>query len=69
MKTDLPEAGYTPANLRAVIKSAGITQAAAAAMIDANERTMRKWLSPMESPSHRDMPLEKWISLLDRMRE
>ena len=69
MKTDLPEAGYTPANLRAVIKSAGITQAAAASLIDANERTMRKWLAPLESPSHRDMPLEKWNALLDRMSE
>ena len=69
MNTDLPEAGYTPANLRALIQVAGITQAAAAALIDANERTMRKWLAPLGSPSHRDMPLQKWIALLDRMSE
>lgn len=69
MKNNLPEAGYTPANLRAVIQAAGITQAAAAALIGANERTMRKWLAPLGSPSHRDMPLEKWLALLDRMSE
>ena len=69
MKDSLPEAGYTPANLRAVIQSAGITQAAAAALIGANERTIRKWMAPLESPSHRDMPLEKWIVLIDRLRE
>ena len=69
MKHGFTEAGYTPANLRAVIKSAGITQAAAASLIDANERTIRKWLAPLDSPSHRDMPLEKWQALLDRVSE
>lgn len=69
MRNNLPDAGYTPANLRAVIRFAGITQAAAASLIDANERTMRKWLAPLDSPSHRDMPLEKWNALLDRVSE
>ena len=39
-----PEAGYTPANLRAVIGAAGMTQDAAASLIGVNPRSMRRWM-------------------------
>ncbi len=64
-----PEAGYTPANLRALLASAGLTQQAAADLIGVHGRTVRKWLSDVDSGSHRDMPLEKWNALLDRVSE
>lgn len=66
---NLPEAGYTPANLRALLASAGLTQQAAADLIGVDGRTVRKWLSDVDSGSHRDMPLHKWRKLLDALQQ
>ena len=60
-----PEAGYTPANLRALLASAGLTQQAAANMIGVDGRTVRKWVADLDNASHRDMPLKAWRKLLD----
>ena len=65
----LPEAGYTPANLRALLLSAGLTQQAAADLIGVDGRTVRKWLSDVDSGSHRDMPLHQWRKLLDALQQ
>ncbi len=59
-----PEAGYTPANLRALLASAGLTQQAAANLIGVDGRTVRKWVADVDSASHRDMPLHRWLQLL-----
>jgi transcriptional regulator with XRE-family HTH domain len=61
---NLPEAGYTPANLRALLASAGLTQQAAADLIGVDGRTVRKWLADVDSDSHRDMPHHRWLQLL-----
>lgn len=61
----LPEAGYTPANLRALLASAGLTQQAAADLLGVDGRTVRKWLADVDSASHRDMPLKMWRKLLN----
>lgn len=66
---NLPEAGYTPANLRALLASAGLTQQAAADLIGVDGRTVRKWLSDVDSGSHRDMPLKSWRKLLDALQQ
>jgi transcriptional regulator with XRE-family HTH domain len=63
--TDFPEAGYTPANLRALLASAGLTQQAAANLIGVDGRTVRKWLADIDAPSHRDMPLKAWRKLIN----
>jgi len=62
------EAGYTPANLRALLASAGLTQQAAADLIGVDGRTVRKWLADVDSDGHRDMPLHQWRKLLDLVR-
>jgi len=66
----LPEAGYTPANLRALIEQSGLTQAQAGELLDppAAPKTMRGWLAPVDSPAHRDMPLKKWIDFLSAVK-
>ena len=66
---NLPEAGYTPANLRALLSSAGLTQQAAADLIGVDGRTVRKWLADVDSDSHRDMPLKSWRKLLDALQQ
>lgn len=66
---NLPEVGYTPANLRALIASAGLTQQAAADLIGVDGRTVRKWLADVDSDSHRDMPLHQWQKLLDLVQQ
>jgi hypothetical protein len=47
----------TPAELRALIEAAGITQSDAAARCHATEKTMRNWLAEPGTPAHRKMPL------------
>ena len=62
----LPEAGYTPANLRALIESRGWTQKQAAEACGVAERTLRGWLvEDIDSASHRDCPLRSWRKLLN----
>lgn len=62
--SNFPETGYTPANLRFLIESKGWTQKQAAAIADTTEVSVRRWLMPIDTESHRDMPLKKWIELL-----
>ena len=64
----LPEYGYTPANLRALLASAGLTQQAAADLLSddkhiVHSRTIRKWLAEVGTTTHRDMPLSQWMRL------
>lgn len=59
-----PEAGYTPANLRALLKHAGLTQQAAADLLGVDGRTVRKWVADLDNASHRDMPHHRWLQLL-----
>lgn len=66
--TDFPEAGYTPANLRALLASAGLTQQAAADLLGVDGRTVRKWVADLDNASHRDMPLTQWQKLLAATR-
>jgi len=58
-----PEPGYTPANLRALLASAGLTQQAAAYLLGVDGRTVRKWVADLDNASHRDMPLAQWQKL------
>ena len=61
-----PEAGYTPANLRALIERRGLTQKQAAEACGVAERTFRQWLvADLDAPGHHDMPLKTWRKLLD----
>ncbi len=66
---NLPDPGYTPANLRTLLKHAGLTQQAAADMIGVDGRTVRKWVADIGNASHRDMPLHQWLKLLDALQQ
>ena len=57
------EPGYTPANLRTLLKHAGLTQQAAAKLLAVDMRTVRKWCAPLNS-DHADMPHHRWLQLL-----
>ncbi len=58
-----PEAGYTPANLRALLKHAKLTQQAAGELLSVDVRTVRKWCALLDS-DHADMPHYRWLQLL-----
>lgn len=60
---DFPEVGYTPANLRLLLKRANITQHRAATMLGVNERTVNSWCAPIDRAQHTDMPTKKWAEL------
>jgi hypothetical protein len=63
--SNFPEIGYTPANLRYLIEEVkGITQKEAALICGTSDTNLRRWLMPVDSPNHRDMPLPKWNLLL-----
>ena len=58
-----PDVGYTPANLRLLLKRTHITQRRAAAMLGVNERTVNSWCAPIDRAQHTDMPSKKWAEL------
>jgi len=58
-----PEPGYTPANLRALLKHAGLTQSDAGELLGVDMRTDRKWCAPLDS-DHADMPHHRWLQLM-----
>ena len=58
-----PDVGYTPANLRLLLKRANITQHRAATMLGVNERTVNSWCAPIDRAQHTDMPTKKWAEL------
>lgn len=61
----LPETGYTPANLRALLKIHDSNREQAADMLGVTLRAVHRWCTDLESKQHRDMPLEKWNELLE----
>lgn len=64
MKTVVfPDVGYTPANLRLLLKRTNITQRRAAAMLGVNERTVNSWCASIDRAQHTDMPSKKWAEL------
>lgn len=64
-----PDVGYTPANLRLLLKRANITQHRAAALLGVHERTVNSWCSALDKPQHTDMPSKKWVELQNILNE
>lgn len=60
---DFPEVGYTPANLRLLLKRTHTTQQRAAALLGVHERTVNSWCAPIDRAQHTDMPTKKWAEL------
>lgn len=63
---DTPELGYTPANLLAVRKKYGLTQAQVAEIVGVKSyMQVGRWeIEPGSGSRRADMPLEKWRALL-----
>ena len=62
-----PEFGYTPANLKSVRQKYGLTQQAAADLLEVNISALQRWEADMNLKSHADMPIKKWFELLSKL--
>jgi XRE family transcriptional regulator len=65
--TDNMEFGYTPNNLKAVRQKHGLTQKAAADLLDINISALQRWEADINLKSHADMPIKKWFELLSKL--
>lgn len=63
-KIDLPDMGYTPDNLRAVLQELGWTQQACADRLGVHITTVQNWIAPLDRPRRTDMPIAKWQELV-----
>lgn len=66
---DNPELGYTPNNLKAVRQKHGLTQQAAADLLDVTISAMQRWESDVNLKSHTDMPIKKWFEFLQKLTQ
>ncbi|HNC04183.1 MAG TPA: helix-turn-helix transcriptional regulator [Agitococcus sp.] len=57
--SNFPEIGYTPENLKHLIKLKGLTQMQVAVLMGVNHSTVARWLNGSVT-----MPHEKWLKLL-----
>jgi len=61
------ELGYTPNNLKAIRKKYGMTQQAAADLLEVNISALQRWEADIDLKSHADMPIKKWFELLSKL--
>ena len=64
---DNMEFGYTPNNLKAVRQKHGLTQQAAADLLDVTISALQRWESDINFKSHTDMPVKKWFEFLQKL--
>ena len=65
MPMNLPEPGYTPANLRAVLARQGWQRETAAEKLGVSVRAVHRWCVDTDNPNHRDMSLTHWRRLIE----
>ena len=58
------ESGYTPKNLKVLLKNVGLNFRQAADLLGVSYRTFQNWTYGIDNKNHRDMPLIKWLELL-----
>jgi transcriptional regulator with XRE-family HTH domain len=63
------EFGYTPNNLKAVRQKYGLTQQAAADLLDVTISAIQRWESDINLKSHTDMPIKKWFEFLQKLTQ
>jgi XRE family transcriptional regulator len=66
---DNPELGYTPNNLKAVRQKHGLTQQAAADLLNVNISALQRWEADINLKSHTDMPVKKWFDFLQKLTQ
>ncbi len=59
--------GYTPNNLRLLIEQTRLSQSEFAKKYGYSLSTLQNWISPLDSKRHRDMPLNDWFILVDKI--
>ena len=65
----LPEAGYTPANLRHIRAQHGLTQSEVGRRTGTALRTVQNWEADVHTPDHSGMPHRKWVRLLESLNK
>ena len=66
MIIDLPELGYTPANLRSLREQCGLTRRKVADITNTvNYATIVRWETDVGAKNHADMPQYKWQMLIE----
>jgi XRE family transcriptional regulator len=59
------EFGYTPNNLKALRQKYGLSQREVADLLGIDISSLQRWEADVGQKSHRDMPLPKWLELVD----
>ena len=66
---EAPEIGYTPANLKALRTEYDLTQAQVAEITETKTGySVRRWEASLDAKNRADMPLVKWLKLLDSLK-
>lgn len=65
MMSNFPEIGYTPANLRFLLKSKGWTQKQFAEKMGVTLLTVARWVADISVKNHRDMSHQQWLIALE----
>lgn len=61
------EFGYSPHNLRFILKSVGITQVYAGEIVGKARSTFGRYLLDIDNPSHVSMSYRDWLTLLEKL--
>lgn len=59
------EFGYTPNNLRRLLKQSNLSQKDARAIIDKERNTFSRYLYDVDHPQHVTMSHENWLKILE----
>ena len=62
------EHGYTPKNLRQLLKRNSMTQKALADLLGINPRTVSRWCKGAEDKSHHSMTHVDWLDVLSKLK-
>lgn len=65
----LPEGGYTPTNLRALMAARGWTFRYVAEYLGVSVVTAQRWAASPDLPSYREMSLATWQKIYNHAKE
>lgn len=67
MGKSVMENGYTPANLRELLKANSMTQKVLADLLGKDRRTVSRWCKDGDDKSHHSMTHVDWLDVLKRI--
>jgi transcriptional regulator with XRE-family HTH domain len=62
------EQGYTPQNLRELLRENSMTQKALADLLGKDRRTVSRWLRDAADKSHHSMTHVDWLDVLGKLK-